>query len=201
MLIRFGIIIRFTELVENPLHTGPYNFDKANWERFRNLLRQFATTVLEQYYNWDDWSDEGLEFLAIEMQRCIQRAADESIPLKRQSMRSKPWWNEQLSQLKRIQACLLKRLRSGHVSEETYREALQNYHRELRKAQTGCWNEFLANARGAEVFRANGYCKQKQLGKLSSLQTESGQPAISFAEKCEVFLKGLFPEPPISAPI
>ena len=54
VLIRFGIITRLIELVENPLHTGPYNFDKANWKRFRNLLRQFATTVLEQYYNWDD---------------------------------------------------------------------------------------------------------------------------------------------------
>jgi len=91
VLIRFGIITRFIELVKNPLYTGLYNFDKVNWERFRNLFRQFATTVLEQYYNWDDWSDEGLEFLAIEMQRCIQRAADESIPLKRQSMRLKPW--------------------------------------------------------------------------------------------------------------
>jgi hypothetical protein len=87
------------------------------------------------------------------------------------------------------------------VSEETYRNALQEYYRELRKAQTGCWNEFLANTRGAEVFRANRYCKQRQLGKLPSLRTESGQPAISFTEKCEVFLKGLFPEPPSSAPI
>jgi hypothetical protein len=30
VLIRFGIVTRFTELVENPLHTGPYNLKKAD---------------------------------------------------------------------------------------------------------------------------------------------------------------------------
>jgi hypothetical protein len=30
VLIRFGIATRFTKLVENPLHTGPYNFEKVN---------------------------------------------------------------------------------------------------------------------------------------------------------------------------
>jgi hypothetical protein len=51
MLIRFGIATRFTELVKNPLHTGPYNFEKADWPRFHNRLKQFATPVLALYYN------------------------------------------------------------------------------------------------------------------------------------------------------
>jgi hypothetical protein len=71
VLIRFGVTTRFTELVENPLYTGPYNLEKANWDRFRNLLKRNATAVLELYYNCDDWSNEGLDRLANEMQRCI----------------------------------------------------------------------------------------------------------------------------------
>jgi hypothetical protein len=51
MLIRFRIAIRFTELVKNPLHTGPYNFKKADWPRFRNRLKQFVTPVLALYYS------------------------------------------------------------------------------------------------------------------------------------------------------
>jgi hypothetical protein len=51
MLIRFNIITRFTELVENPLHTRPYNLEKADWPRFRNRLKQFAIPVLALYYN------------------------------------------------------------------------------------------------------------------------------------------------------
>ena len=51
MLIRFKIVIRFTKLIENPLHTKPYNFEKADWPRFRNRLKQFATPVLALYYS------------------------------------------------------------------------------------------------------------------------------------------------------
>jgi hypothetical protein len=39
VLIRFEITTRFTELVENPLHTGPYNFEKVDWPRFRNRFK------------------------------------------------------------------------------------------------------------------------------------------------------------------
>jgi hypothetical protein len=51
VLIRFKIATRFTKLVKNPLHTGPYNFKKINWPRFRNRLKQFATPVLALYYS------------------------------------------------------------------------------------------------------------------------------------------------------
>jgi hypothetical protein len=54
----------------------------------------------------------------------------------------------------------------------------------------------LTNTRDTEVFRAYGYSKQRQLGKLPSLLTAEGQPATSFAEKCNVFYRELFPEPP-----
>jgi hypothetical protein len=39
VLIRFRIATRFTKLVENPLHTRPYNFKKADWPRFRNRFK------------------------------------------------------------------------------------------------------------------------------------------------------------------
>jgi hypothetical protein len=81
VLIRFGIATRFTELVENPLHTGPYNLEKADWPRFRNRLKQFATPVLALYYSQNSWTNEEIDILAKEMQECIQKAADQSIPL------------------------------------------------------------------------------------------------------------------------
>jgi hypothetical protein len=51
VLIRFKIATRFIKLIENPLHTEPYNFKKANWPRFRNRFKQFATPVLALYYS------------------------------------------------------------------------------------------------------------------------------------------------------
>jgi hypothetical protein len=91
VLIRFSIATRFTELVENPLHTGPYNLKKADWPRFRNRLKQFATPVLAHYYSQNSWINEEIDLLAKEMQGCIQKATDQSIFLIRQSIRSKPW--------------------------------------------------------------------------------------------------------------
>jgi hypothetical protein len=91
VLIRFRIAIKFTELIKNPLHTRPYNLEKANWPRFRNCLKQFAIPVLALYYSQNSWTNDEIDLLAKEMQGCIQKAADQSIPLMRQSVRSKPW--------------------------------------------------------------------------------------------------------------
>jgi hypothetical protein len=76
VLIRFGIVIRFIKLVENPLHTGFYNLEKADWPRFRNRLKQFATPVLTLYYSQNLWINEEVDLLAKEMQDCIQKVAD-----------------------------------------------------------------------------------------------------------------------------
>jgi hypothetical protein len=51
VLIRFKIAIRFIKLIENPLHTGLYNFKKADWPRFHNRFKQFAIPVLALYYS------------------------------------------------------------------------------------------------------------------------------------------------------
>jgi hypothetical protein len=91
VLIRFGIVIRFIELIKNPLHTGPYNLEKVNWSRFRNRLKQFATPVLTLYYSQNLWTNDKLNLLIKEIQSYIQKAANQSIPLLCQSVRSKPW--------------------------------------------------------------------------------------------------------------
>ena len=54
VLIRFGVTTRFTELIKNSLYTGPYNLEKANWDRFRNLLKRNAIIILDYYYNCDN---------------------------------------------------------------------------------------------------------------------------------------------------
>jgi hypothetical protein len=67
VLIRFRIAIRFTKLVENPLHTGLYNFEKADWSRFRNRFKQFAIPVLTLYYSQNLWINDEIDLLAKEM--------------------------------------------------------------------------------------------------------------------------------------
>jgi hypothetical protein len=76
VLIRFGIATRFTELIKNPLHTGPYNIEKADWPRFRNRFKQFAIPVLTLYYSQNSWTNDKVDLLAKEMQDCIQKATN-----------------------------------------------------------------------------------------------------------------------------
>jgi hypothetical protein len=71
VLIRFKIVIRFTELIKNPLHTGLYNFEKADWPRFRNRLKQFATPVLALYYGQNSWTNSKVDLLIKKMQNYI----------------------------------------------------------------------------------------------------------------------------------
>jgi hypothetical protein len=71
VLIRFGITIRFIELVENPLHTGLYNFEKADWPQFHNHFKQFAVPVLALYYSQNLWINDEVDLLVKEMQECI----------------------------------------------------------------------------------------------------------------------------------
>jgi hypothetical protein len=71
VLIRFGIAIKFTKVIENPLHTGPYNLEKANWSRFRNRFKQFAIPILALYYSQNLWTNDVVDLLAKEMQGYI----------------------------------------------------------------------------------------------------------------------------------
>jgi hypothetical protein len=68
VLIRFKIATRFTELIKNPLHTGLYNLEKADWPRFRNRFKQFITPVLVLYYSQNSWTNKEVNLLAKEMQ-------------------------------------------------------------------------------------------------------------------------------------
>jgi hypothetical protein len=62
----------------------------------------------------------------------------------------------------------------GHASEEAYQEIKKTYQKTVHEAMKNSWDTFLINARGAEIFRAYGYSKQRQLGKLPSLLTMEG---------------------------
>src|SRR5438034_8070479 len=83
-------------------------------------------------------------------------------------------------------------------TEREYHEARANYYFEVKKAKSNCWNNFLENASGKDIFKAFQYTKQNKIEKLPILQYQSEnkqEKAITFQEKCNVFLKTLFIKP------
>src|SRR6266513_3740294 len=84
-------------------------------------------------------------------------------------------------------------------TEREYHEARANYYYKIKKAKSNCWNNFLENASGKEIFKAFQYTKQNKIEKLPILQYQSEnkqEKAITFQEKCNAFLKTLFIKPP-----
>jgi hypothetical protein len=92
----------------------------------------------------------------------------------RQLVRSKSWWSVKLSRLKRVQVKVLRQKRNSLINEEVYQETKKIHQKVIYEAIKSLWDIFLTNARGAEVFRAYDYSKQRQLNKLPSLLTAEG---------------------------
>src|SRR6266496_5355547 len=79
--------------------------------------------------------------------------------------------------------------------KQEYHEARANYYYEIKKAKSNCWNNFLENASGKEIFKTFQYTKQNKIEKLSIIQYQSENRevnAVTFQEKCNTFLKTLF---------
>ena len=86
-------------------------------------------------------------------------------------------------------------------AEQEYHEARANYYHEVKKVKSNCWNNFLENTSGKEIFKAFQYTKQNKIEKLPILQYQSENKevnAVTFQKKCNAFLKTLFIKPPES---
>ena len=78
-------------MVENPLHSNQYNFDKANWKEFENDLIKYANmNEFQTSLNNSIISTSVLEKKVKKLRDIILKAA-ENIPKKRVTEYSKCW--------------------------------------------------------------------------------------------------------------
>ena len=90
---------------------------------------------------------------------------------------------------------------SNIQAQQEYQEARATYYYKIKKVKLNCWNNFLENASGKEIFKAFQYTKQNKVEKLPIIQYQLKNRevnAITFQEKCNAFLKTLFIKPPES---
>ena len=71
-----------------------------------------------------------------------------------------------------------------------YSQARNLYFQEIKLAKTTSWNDFLENADSEQVFKAYKYYKQRKLEKTPIIYCNN-QKAITFDEKCKIFLNTL----------
>jgi ribonuclease HI len=213
-------IVGSNDLVQNPIFQMPYNLEKADWKAFSQKLLELDQSIEFTWENIEsdrpnlDQPDQdldynlGLETEALKLQEMVKRAADSAIPRKRPVSQSKAWWSEKLSNLRKLFGKARKSWKRSPTldTHKAFLESRNLYMQEIKIAKSSCWNSFLENAQGKEIFKAFAYTKQRSIQRLPVLkyscpQTSQEKLAISFQDKCHAFMTTLFPKPPSSDPI
>ena len=199
MIIQFTIHIDDGNLVENPLYNNQYNFNKANWKQFEIDLITHANT--DEFQTQLDNSIISLDILEKEAEklRDIILKAAENIPKKRISEHSKCWWNDELKTLRKELSITRRNWQERSISQQEYQQARTKYFQQIKLEKVKCWNNFLENAVGKEIFKAFNYTKSNRVEKLPIIQysyENQEKTAITFQQKCEAFTRVLFKNPP-----
>src|SRR5260370_30953831 len=98
-------IVESNNLVQNPIYDMPYNLEKADWKVFSQKLLELDQS---NEFKWGyiesdaDLDYIGLEQEALNLQNIIKIAADSAIPTKRPISRSKAWWSDKLTRLRKL---------------------------------------------------------------------------------------------------
>ncbi len=104
-------------LVENPLKKIPYNLEKADWKEFDRELKDSSNQAEFQWNPAASSQVEELEKHAENLQILIQKAAEKTIPKRKASSRSKPWWNDHISKLRKTLSREKNRWKKSRIKE------------------------------------------------------------------------------------
>ena len=111
-----------------------WNFDKANWNQFRNICSQRITNNI---------ITGDIELFNTRLTDNIIHAASKSIPLKKISQHIPvPWWNDEIMQARKERKKLRKKAKkdSNYISHAV--KARNNVKNLIHKARTTAWKKF-----------------------------------------------------------
>ena len=136
-------------------------------------------------------TDQEIEDEALWIRQNLVEILDRYAKVKRTCARSKRWWTEELSELRRA----VRRARSGRIPAEI-RTARRNLRRAIRQAKKTCWNNFVQGASGEDIWKAAQYTKPRRVNTMRPLYDEDGTVAYSRIEKEAMIVRTAFPAAP-----
>jgi len=137
-------------------------------------------------------SAEQVEEAAVALQEAMVGTLNSHARRKRWCSRSKPWWTEDLAELRKE----LGRERRQPAGIGQARDARRNLRWAIRKAKKECWNRFLQEAKGGEVWVAASYTAPRLDRTGQALVDKDGNVAQSQDEREAAILKAHFPKGP-----
>ena len=186
-------ILESSCLVNNPINIMPYNLEKADWKAFSTKILELEKT---KDYQWKyqetgpngnkdrDSLEIELETEALNLQKMIFMAAEFGIPRRKAFERSKAWWSDKIKELRKSFNQLRRRWKAypSQDNYKTFKDSKNKYFSEIKTAKTSCWNSFLENAQGKEIFKAFSYTKNKQMPRILILKYNSFTNSTSESE-------------------
>ena len=165
-VIRFEILSSTAPSVPNP-QSQKYNWKKADWENVTKHLKNHAEV------NKDRWKllishshhHQNLDLAAELLQEGIQAACNMHVPLIRLSPRSKVWWNEELTENRKTMKQYQRRYKLERTPEARadFNRHRNCYFRAIQDAKSKCWDIFLSEAKGKEIYTAFRYTKPRKV--------------------------------------
>ena len=144
-------------------------------------------------------TEEELESLAGVLQQIISQAAEHHIPKRKQSIKSKVWWTENLTLLRTDMAKQRRIFTREDPSARQWKQftvSRNKYFMAIREAKQQSWTSFLTEVTGKEVFQAYKYTKPRLIEKVPPIKDSEGNLCQNFPDKCKAFIKAMYPKPP-----
>ena len=100
---------------------------------------------------------EEVDKAAVGLKEAMTGTLDQLARKKRWCSRSKRWWSEDVKQLRHELGTVRREFRHRPAGISRFKEARCNFRRAIRRAKRECWNRFLQEGKGNDVWTAMQY--------------------------------------------
>ena len=125
----------------------------------------------------DDSTVEEVDTAAAGLKEAMTGTLDELARKKRWCSRSKRWWSEDVKQLRHELGRARREFRHRPAGISRFKEARRNFWRAIRRAKRECWNRFLQEGKGNDVWTATWYMTPRIDKAKWALVDEDGNTA------------------------
>jgi hypothetical protein len=196
-ILRYTLLIDTNNTVPSPL-SQRYNWQKADWSAFKDRLLTNSNREQAEFYSLlTIASPTTLDKAAVIFTDWIVDALKESVPFSRPCSKSKRWWTEELTTLRKQMSRNCRNWKRDQCSSTrlTYKASRNTYFNAIQTTKTSHWRNYLETLEGTDIWQAMRYTKPSRQFKTPSLQ-HNQTTASEFHQKCNLFRKILFPTPP-----
>jgi hypothetical protein len=166
-------------------------------ERKRAEAREVYLQAANRIPTLDDNSTvEEVDMVAAGLKDAMTGTLDELANKKRWCSRSKRWWSEDLKQLRQELGKARREWKNRPAGISRFKEARRNFRRGIRRAKRECWNRFLQEGTGNDVWTATRYTTPRIDKSGQVLVSEDGNVAEGHYQREQALLAAHFRKAP-----